>query len=109
MIIILFVISTLLIEPSWHEQIARPPATERIQKVVEMLEAEKSKIDCKNNEGECWHIESFINIIRKNHDYDVRHPWMDKMQKLGIKQVSFELEFTWKKDGVHFKLTKANY
>jgi hypothetical protein len=34
---------------------------------------------------------------------------MEKMQKLGVKQVSFELEFAWKGDSVHFKFSKIDY
>jgi hypothetical protein len=34
----------------------------------------------------------------------VRQSWMDKMQQLGIKQASFLIEYSWKKEKVSFKI-----
>jgi hypothetical protein len=39
----------------------------------------------------------------------VRKLWMDKMRQLGVKQVSFLVEYSWKKGEVNFKIKGASY
>src|SRR5438552_9854314 len=84
-------------------------AEEKIQQIIERLEQEKSKIDCVKEAGECWMLESFAKILRKQRGDGIRYSWMDKMQALGIKQVSFQLEFAWKRDGVDFRFIRVDY
>ena len=39
----------------------------------------------------------------------VRQPWMDEMKQLGIKQVTFLVEVSWKEDKARFKIKSTDY
>jgi hypothetical protein len=39
----------------------------------------------------------------------IRQSWMDKMQRFGIKQASFLIEYSWKNDAVSFKIKSTSY
>jgi len=39
----------------------------------------------------------------------VRQSWMNRMQKFGIKQASFLIEYSWKKEKVSFKIKSTSY
>lgn len=109
MITVLLIISSLLNVYPQQEQTSRPPAQERIKGIIERLEKEKSKINCKKD-SDCEMIDWFIEFISKEPARDqIRYPWMDKMQGLGIREATFDLEYIWKRDGVHFKFTNIAY
>lgn len=39
----------------------------------------------------------------------VHQPWMDTMRRFGIKQASFLVEYSWKRDKVTFRVKKISY
>ncbi|MBX7170594.1 MAG: hypothetical protein K1X72_06520 [Pyrinomonadaceae bacterium] len=39
----------------------------------------------------------------------IHQTWMDKMQKLGVKQASFLVEYSWKNGNVKFKVLNVSY
>jgi len=39
----------------------------------------------------------------------IHQPWMDTMRRFGIKQASFLIEYSWKRDKVTFNVKKISY
>ena len=72
----------------------KPACEQRAQSVMRSLEPNNSLRHALENgeRGDCIH-----------------QPWMDTMRRFGIKQASFLVEYSWKRDKVTFRVKKISY
>lgn len=104
-----FVLLLILLAFDITGQSVRPTAEERMAQITKRLKAERAKIDCKKNDGECGMVDYFLAQIKPPTTEGKRHVWMEKMQELGIRQASFEFDATCKNDGLKLKFTRIVY
>jgi len=73
---------------------AKSACEERVQQVLKSLEPDNSlrRVLEQGQRGDC-----------------VRKPWMNKMQQFGIRQASFLIEYSWKKERVSFEIKNTSY
>ena len=104
------IVILLFIVPScFQNSFDRPNPQARIDEVIRGLEVDRQKLGCEKRGG-CVHLEGFLQALQEGGRGDgIRHSWMDKLNKLGIKQVEFNFRFSWHSDGVHFKFKDIAY
>jgi hypothetical protein len=92
--VVLLILLTLIMCAQSPSAELKSACEERAQKVLRTLESNNSLRYAleRGNRGDCIH-----------------QPWMDNMQRLGIKQASFLIEYSWKHGKVSFKIKSVTY
>lgn len=104
------IVILLLMGPScFQNSLDRPNPQARIDEVMRGLEVERKKLGCEKRVS-CVHLDDFLRALQEGSRGDgIRHSWMDKLNKLGIKQVEFNFTFSWHGDGVRFRFKDIAY
>jgi len=92
--IALIILYLLLSSTVQESNRSKSDCEERAQQILKSLEPDNSlrRVLEQGQRGDC-----------------VRKPWMDKMQQFGIRQASFLIEYSWKKERVSFKIKNTSY
>ena len=77
-----------------QSQIAKASCEERSEQISKSLEADNALRHAleQGQRGDCLH-----------------KSWMDRMRQFGIKQASFLIEYSWRKERVSFKIKSTGY
>lgn len=85
---------SLLLNLQGPNQTVKAACEERVQQVLKNLEPDSALRHAleQGQRGDCLH-----------------KSWMDKMRQFGIRQASFLIEYSWKKERVSFKIKNTSY
>ena len=88
---------------------AQQSPDERITQTIKRLEKETDNLDLGKQQLDCVQLDWFLTHLHGSKRTDGRYSWMDKLKQSGIRQVSLELEYKWKKDGIKYRVTSVLY